>query len=337
MTKIGLIGTGNYGFALASHLDRKHDPNLELTLYDHKPEVMAHLQQTGMHPKFFPTTKLSAAVRYAPTLPELVAESEIVILATVSTALEDVLGQIKPVLTQPLIIVSVMKALDNDTGLPLTSVIGQQLAETPAAKQLQLAVLAGGTTGRALTQEEYLGITLACPDLKTAKYLQQVFQSPFLRVQLATDVLGVQYAGSFKNLISVLVGLTRGLGFGYGTQTHVLSLAASEAETLAVSLGAQKETFSFASQCWGNDLVMSATNPETRNFTLGLLLGEGSKFPAATAKMQAEGKTAESVNTIQILPQIADLAAYPLFNFLSHLAREEVAAHEIVKIIEGQS
>ena len=154
MTKIGLIGTGNYGFALAAHLDRKNDPQLELTLYDHKPEVMAHLQQTGMHPKFFPTTKLSTATNYATDLPTLVANSEVIILATVSTALEDVLAQMKPALTKPLIIVSVMKALDNDTGLPLTSVISERLADLPQPLQPQLAVLAGGTTGRALTQEE---------------------------------------------------------------------------------------------------------------------------------------------------------------------------------------
>jgi glycerol-3-phosphate dehydrogenase (NAD(P)+) len=337
MIKIGLVGTGNYGFALASHLDRKQDPNLQLTIYDHKPEVIEHIRETGSHPKFFPATKLSIAVHSTTNLPELAAESEVLILATVSTALEDVLAQIKPVITKPITIVSVMKALDNDTGLPLTQVITQQLADSPAANQLTLAVLAGGTTGRMLTQEEYLGITLACQDLGVAKQLQQIFQSPNLRVQLSEDVLGVQYAGSFKNLISVLVGLTRGLGFSYGTQTHVLSLAASEAETLALTFGAQRQTFSFASQCWGNDLVMSATNPETRNFTLGILLGEGRKFSAATEQMQAEGKTAESVNTIKILPQITDLVGYPLFNFLVHLANEQVEAHEIVKIIEGRS
>ena len=151
-------------------------------------------------------------------------------------------------------------------------------------------------------------------------------------MQLSNDVIGVQYASSLKNVISVLVGILKGLGFAYGTQTHGLSLLASECEKLALSLGAQKQTFSLASQCWGNDMVMSATS-DTRNHHLGVLLGEGQRFSAAVAAMKEQGKTAESAHTLQVLPQIAP-QNYPLLAFLAALAKEKVMAHQVIKIIE---
>jgi glycerol-3-phosphate dehydrogenase (NAD(P)+) len=254
----------------------------------------------------------------------------VIILAMVSTALESVLDQIKPLIHQPLHLVSVMKALDNDTGQPLTHIIAQRLANLP----ITISVLAGGTTGAAFTSEQYLGATLACPDNATAALLSPIFRSPFLQIQLSSDIIGVQYAGSFKNLISVIVGILSGLGFDYGTQTHALSLAATECATLALSFGAQPSTFSFASQCWGNDMVMSATSNATRNHQLGLLLGQGLKFSAAIAQLQQQGKTAESVNTLSILPQLTDLTAYPLLHFLTQLHQEQTPAHHIINVIE---
>ena len=331
MTKVGLIGAGNFGFALMYHLDRKQDDNLSLCLYDRNPETVAHIQRTHTHPRYFPTVELSEKVVVTDDLSVLMTDCQVLILAMVSTATTSIIDQIRSLITSPLTIVSVMKALDQQTGRPLTDTISQAVTDLPVT----LAVLAGGTTGTELTQEQYLGATLACTNDNQAPFLADIISSPYLRLQLSHDVLGVQYAGSLKNLISVLVGLVTALGFSYGTQTHVLSLAASECERLAVSLGADRQTFSFASQCWGNDMVMSATNSATRNHQFGLLLGQGHRYQEAVDQMAAAHKTAESVHTIAILPSIADLDTYPLLHFLVQLSQQQATAHQIVNIIEN--
>ena len=46
-------------------------------------------------------------------------------------------------------------------------------------------------------------------------------------------------------------------------------------------------------------------------------------------------RSAESVNTLAILPKIADLSAYPLLDFLAKLSNEQVSAHQVIKIIEN--
>ena len=332
MSKIALIGAGNFGFALTAYLDRVHSGTHQIWLYDHKAETVAYLKQHQTHPRYYPTTKLSPAVQFTDDLNQLLGEADVLILAMVSTALEEVLTQLKPLIKKPLTIVSVMKALDDDTGAVLTQVIEDHLRDLP----ITVAVLAGGTTGKELVQEQYLGITLASKNLATATQLAPIFASDWLQVQPSTDLVGVQYASAFKNLISLVVGIAAGLGYSYGTQTHALSLVAAECEKLAVSLGAQATTFAFESQCWGNDMVMSATG-NTRNRALGVLLGEGWQFEKAVANLQKQGKTAESVNTLQILSQITDLQNYPILNWLVELTQNKTDLLRIFQLLgEGK-
>ena len=330
MAKVAILGSGNFGFGLMTHLDRKADPELDLWLYDRKPENVVYIDQTRNHPRFFPTVELSQRVSVTGDLQAVISGSDVVVMAIVSTAVAGLTTQIRPWLKPGVALVSVMKALDTQTGQTLTSVMKDNLGDIPVT----LAVLAGGTTGEALTREEYLGATLASNDPRQMERLLGIFESPHLRIQVSRDVLGVQYAGSLKNCLSVIVGILAGLGFAYGTQTHALSLGATECEELAVSLGAKRETFTFASQCWGCDMVMSATDSRTRNHQLGLLLGQGLKFSAAAYQLCQKGQTAESINTLAVLPKIANLEKYPLLQFLTRLARDEVPAHELVKVIE---
>ncbi len=331
MTKVTILGAGNFGFALTYHLDRKNDPTLDLHLYARNSELIDHLRHTHSHPKFYPTIELSPRVTATSDLAAAVDNCDVLILAVASTGLRPVLAELKPLLTRPVAIVSIIKALDQHTGQVLSHTIRQELSTQPHT----IAAFAGGTTGNGLVSEQYLGGTLACENPDALEPLRALFASPFLRIQTSTDLTGVQYAGSLKNLISVIVGLVKGLGFAYGTQTHALSLAASECERYAVSHGAHASTFTFASQCWGNDMVMSATDPDTRNHQLGLLLGEGLRFSTAVERLRGESKTAEAANTLTTLaPLSSELESYPLLHFLVQLAGEQVGANEIVKLIE---
>lgn len=326
--KIAVIGAGNFGFALTSHLDRQEEDKLAISLYDHRQETVDYIREHRVHPKFYPTVSLSERVTLTHDYQELMVETDVVVLAMVSTALESVLEEIKPFINKPLVVVSIMKALDDDTGDVLSMVIERKLAGLPVTT----AVLVGGTTGEELTQEQYLGMTLACRDVEVARELAPVFANEYIQIQPSDDVLGAQYASSLKNLISLVVGIVAGLGYGYGTQTHALSLTAAECEDLAVSLGAKHETFSFGSQCWGNDMVMSATG-KTRNRALGELLGQGMLFSEAIAKMKAEGKTAESANTLVILAKVVDLRQYPILQWLVKLSQDKAEAVEILRLI----
>src|SRR5690606_30568015 len=146
------------------------------------------------------------------------------------------------------------------------------------------AMLAGGTIATDLFHQEPLGADIACENEGALAKLAKVFESRNLFVYPTTDLTGVEYASAFKNVISVMAGITSGMGFSYGAETHIISRCAYEVERVVTGeLGGSEETFRMNSQCWGNDLWMSCTG-NTRNREFGILLGRGFSIDEAQQK-----------------------------------------------------
>jgi glycerol-3-phosphate dehydrogenase len=123
----------------------------------------------------------------------------------------------------------------------------------------------------------------------------------------------------------------------FGTLTLFLSLASEEAQELAVALGAKRATFSMVSQCWGNDLLLSAFGA-TRNRAFGVAVtralregresgdsGPDQELSAQQRKewrrdlilevrreMEAQRGTVEGVSTATVLPRLAAGAGFEI-------------------------
>lgn len=164
--------------------------------------------------------------------------------------------------------------------------------------------------------------------------MQEIFHSGTLRIYGNTDILGVEYAGAFKNVIAILAGIINGLDLPYGSETHMISRAAKEAKNIAVALGAKPHTFSMESQCWGNDLWMSCTG-KSRNREFGKLIGKGLSPKEALEKMETEHKLVEGYYTTGAIPKLSKKTNVnaPIFNEIYKIVYEEKDASESIKYL----
>ena len=104
--------------------------------------------------------------------------------------------------------------------------------------------------------------------------------------------------------------MIKGLKFSYGSETHIISRLAGEIKNLVVNnLRGSDKVFSIESQCWGNDMLMSATG-NTRNREFGILIGEGYTAERALEKMKKENKTVEGINTVRAVKKIMKQCKY---------------------------
>ena len=149
-----------------------------------------------------------------------------------------------------------------------------------------------------------LGAEIGCEDYVTAKQLQELMSNQHLRVYANTDITGVEYAGSLKNVISIGAGISDGLKNPYGSKTLMISRASAEAKHLALKLGAKEHTFSTESQAWSNDLWMSCIG-NTRNRYLGELIGKGCSVDEALEILTKEHKIAEGYPTAKVVHSLA--------------------------------
>jgi glycerol-3-phosphate dehydrogenase (NAD(P)+) len=331
MLKVSICGIGNFGFALLKHLSQPYPYTRDFILYayDTDQPLMENLRANRTHLLHHRDVKISKKVVFPDNPEQLIKNADILILAVTSTGVKDVMAEFKPFINRNLIIVNTAKALSED-GRRLSEVILDSLQGIKY--QIAISTLAGGTIAYDLFKHEPLGIDIASHDKATLTILKDIFTTDNLRVYITDDLEGTEYAAAFKNVISILAGVVKGLGFSYGSQTHMISRAAEEVKQLVTTkLGGKEKTFSMGSQCWGNDLWMSCTG-NTRNREFGTLLGKGLRVDEAIAQMQTDHKTIEGINTLRIIEKIIGEEAhkYPILDNINKIVSGQQNARMII-------
>ena len=327
--KVSLFGIGSFGYAILKHLDKHADKNISLHAYDRDKKIVDNLKKERRHLIFHQSTKISNRVNIESSIKSLMLDCDVLILSITSSALSEVLSNIKKYINKKIIIVNTAKALGNKSGKRLSEIADDNLKGIDYTYSL----LAGGTIARDLFKHEPLGINIACKDKEALVQLKNLFQSDNLFVYPIDDVVGAEYASSFKNVVSILAGITRGMGFSYGSETHIISRFAYEIEKLVTNeLGGKERTFGMSSQCWGNDLWMSCTG-NTRNREFGTLIGEGMSFEEALAEMKKRNKVVEGFSTIKILHKIKNFEKYYILYLLYKLSIKSVSLKEFKELI----
>lgn len=300
MINVSIYGIGNFGYAFLKHLDNKKQQGVALKAYDRNTEVVRKLIREQSHPYFHSGVKVSKRIVFLEDVEELVSGCDVLILAVSSDATREVIEAVKPHLPKNVIILNTAKALDYSTGQRLSEIIKDQLT----GKTFSYAIAAGGTIAKDLFEHEPLGMDVACNDADALEKLVDIVSSNNLTVYPSKDLLGVEYASAFKNVVAILAGIINGMGFSYGAETHLISKIAGELkEILVENYGAEHETLSIASQCWGNDLWMSCTG-KTRNREFGELVGRSGSVDQSLKKMRSQQKTVEGLNTVKILKNL---------------------------------
>ncbi len=300
LPRVGVYGIGHFGYALVRHLSEKAGSTIELRAYDRKRRVRETLREERRHPLFTMPARLNDAVRIVDSEQELVADIDLLVLAVTSVSVQEVMEQVSRVgWSGPLSVVNTAKALDFKSGRRLSEVV-QETTEQ-AGLSTHYMVLAGGTIAEDLMVQNPLGMTLAGGHDQALQATKQIFSSANLWIQTSFDLVGVEHAAAFKNVIAICAGVVRGMGLSYGAETHLISRMADEVETFCIHrLRADPRTFRTGSQCWGSDLWMSCTG-KTRNRAFGELIGQGLGMDEANAVMQKQHKTIEGVQTLRAL------------------------------------
>jgi len=291
--KIGVIGAGSWGTALADLMAEKgHD----VTLWVREDEVYEGLVRERKNPVFLPDVRVNPALKPLRTYREALEQREILLLVVPSHVARGVVRGMRPFLRPDVGIVSCTKGIENDTLMMISQVLEQELTDHETGR---FACLAGPSFAREVAGRAPTAVTVASSDAEYARELQSVFSTESFRVYASQDLVGAQLAGALKNVIAVGAGISDGLGFGHNARAALITRGLAEITRLAVVMGANPHTL--AGLAGMGDLVLTCTGDLSRNRTLGLHIGHGRR-PAEVVsgmKMVAEGfKTALSAHEL---------------------------------------
>jgi len=289
MRRIGVIGAGSWGTTLANLLAEK---GYGVDLWVRETEVYQQIQQDRINHIFLPEIPLVSALHPVRSFEEALSEKDLVLMVVPSHVFREVLGQIRPYLRPGMEIIAATKGIENDTLMTMSQVAESLL---PAEATRLFPCLSGPSFAREVALMDPTAVTIACREVAHAERLQRVFSTPYFRVYVTKDVMGVQLGGALKNVIAIAAGASDGLRFGHNTRAALITRGLAEITRLGVAMGANPLTF--AGLAGMGDLVLTCTGDLSRNRTVGLKIGMGMGLEEITGgmKMVAEGiKTTRS-------------------------------------------
>jgi glycerol-3-phosphate dehydrogenase (NAD(P)+) len=279
--RIGVIGSGSWGTALAVHLAHTgHD----VRLWARDGALAAEMASARENRPYLPGVELPAALAPTPDMSAALDGAQFVVIAVPSHGVRDVAKAAHASLPQACVIVSATKGLEEGSLLRMSQVIRHELPDAG-----DIVVLSGPSFASELARKLPTAIVAAGDSPVIVESVMAHFRSPALRLYGSSDVVGVELGGSLKNIIAIAAGVVEGLGLGHNALAALITRGLAELSRLAVAQGAQRDTL--AGLAGLGDLVLTCTGDLSRNRKVGLALAHGQTLTdiLASTRMVAEG------------------------------------------------
>ncbi|KUO50478.1 MAG: glycerol-3-phosphate dehydrogenase [Desulfitibacter sp. BRH_c19] len=295
MINVAVLGSGSWGTALSLVLsDSKHN----VTLWGREDEIANIYKDDRENKAYLPGVKLPNTIKFTSDIDKALARAELIVLSVPSQAVREVCCNIRPYIKGNPVIVNTAKGIEIKTLSRLSQVIKEEL---PLHSD-NIAVLSGPSHAEEVGCRIPTAIVSASENKGIAEYVQDAFMTPYFRVYTNPDIIGVEMAGSLKNVIAVATGISDGLGFGDNSKAALITRGLSEIARLGSKMGG--ELLTFAGLSGVGDLVVTCTSMHSRNRRAGIQLGQGKPLEQILKDM---GMVVEGIKTTKAAFDMAKL------------------------------
>ncbi|MGL4729581.1 MAG: NAD(P)H-dependent glycerol-3-phosphate dehydrogenase, partial [Bosea sp. (in: a-proteobacteria)] len=304
---------GAWGTALANAAARA---GRKVTLWTRDPAHAAEMAAARTNARRLPGVSLEDAITPTADLAACASADAVLFVTPAQT-----LGEMAPALAMtmrrgaPLVLCA--KGIDRATGHFLGEVAADALPGRP------IAMLSGPSFAVDVAKGMPTAVSLACTDAIIAEALAASLTSASFRLYHGTDLRGVEIGGATKNVLAIACGIAIGMGLGESARAALVARGFAELRRFAAAYGGQPETLMGLSGL--GDLVLTCGSSQSRNFSFGLALGQGTSPDEASG-----GKLAEGALTAPVLVQLAQ--ARGLEMPIAEQVAALVAGHISVKI-----
>lgn len=264
MAKIGVIGAGSWGTALAILLNENGN---EVRLWSHRESEAEKIRRTREHTSKLPGIRVPDSICVTSDLAEAVAEAEVLVLVVPSACVRETSEKLHPLVVPGTVIVSASKGIEESTLDTMTDIVDEVIP------QAETAVLSGPSHAEEVARSLPTACVIGAKSERTARYLQALFMSACFRVYISSDMLGIELGGALKNVIALAAGIADGMGYGDNAKAALITRGMVEIGRLGLKMGGKLETFSGLTGI--GDLIVTCASMHSRNRRAGILLGKG--------------------------------------------------------------
>ena len=269
LQRLAIIGGGAWGTALALVARRA---GTAVVLWARDRGVAAEINEQHQNSLFLPGVALDPAVTATADLRAATEKAEGALLVVPAQFLRGVLYLLAARLRQGLPILLCAKGIETASLKTMSEIAADILPNCPSA------VLSGPTLALEVARGLPAAVTIASRDASLGRAFVTALGSGKFRPYLSEDPIGAEIGGAVKNVLAIACGIVSGRGLGDNARAALITRGLAEMIRLGVAKGGRPETFSGLSGL--GDLVLTCNAAQSRNFALGLALGQGQRLDA---------------------------------------------------------
>ena len=328
-TKIGVLGAGTWGTALARMLAGN---GCDVTMWSALPDELKAMSVTHAHPNLRGMC-LPAYMHYTADIEEICGDRDVLLFAVPSVFVRSTARKAAPHIPDGQLIVDVAKGVEEKTLMTMSEIIEQELAADGKHTHCNVVALSGPTHAEEVARDMPTLIVAGSPDEAAARKVQKIFTTPTFRVYTNTDRRGVELGGAVKNVIALAVGIAMGLDYGDNAKAALITRGNAELARLGVAMGCKAETFAGLSGM--GDLIVTCTSMHSRNLHAGMLIGRGKDVE--TAKKEV-GQVVEGINALPAACKLAKKykVEMPIVNAVDDILSGRLAARDALATMMGR-
>ncbi len=270
MDTIGIIGAGAWGTALAAVAQRAgpetSGPERRITILARELEVARDINNVHRNAVYLPDVELDPAIT-ATTDPARAMDADVILLASPAQHLRQTCQALAAHWKPDVAAVICAKGIEQRSCKLMSEVVAETLPQAP------VAVLSGPTFAAEVARGLPAAATLAAESEGLGRRLAKALTTPRFRIYRSGDVIGAQIGGAVKNVLAIGCGMVRGRGLGDNAGAALITRGLAEMVRLAAAKGGKMETLMGLSGL--GDLTLTCNAMQSRNFSLGVALGEG--------------------------------------------------------------
>ena len=318
METIGILGAGAWGTALALVASRA---GKKVLLQAREPEVIEAIREKNENTPFLPNVPLNDGISVTNDPEAVIKAADVVLLVIPAQFLRASCKSFAASWKSGLPAVVCAKGIEQKTGALMSEILEEELPQAP------LAVLSGPTFAAEAALEKPTAVTLACADKTLGKHLVETLGTLSFRPYYSSDIISVEIGGAVKNVMAIAAGIVEGKKLGDNARAALITRGLAEISRLAVALGGKAETLMGLSGL--GDLVLTANSTQSRNYSVGLALGEGKSLNEILSNRRS---VAEGVYTAAAVVERARNAGVemPICEGLMKIMNENVPVNDVL-------
>jgi len=220
-------------------------------------------------------------------------EGDAILIAVPAQALRGTVSGLAGAIAAGTPVVACAKGIERTTRRFMTEIIAECLPGSVPA------ILSGPSFAVDVARGLPTAVTLAAADETVAQMLTRSLGSAAFRPYHSIDVRGVEIGGAAKNVLAIAAGIVAGRKLGASAVAALTTRGFAELMRFGRAYGARPETLTGLSGL--GDLILTCTSPQSRNFSLGLALGQGHDLDES----RQTGHLAEGAFTAAVLVDMA--------------------------------